>query len=846
MYCEVLCQVDNFENEFGNLFENSNDNNENNNLTSEQTENAMSNDDINKGNFDDGNDLSSSDSEVLDLNSYFTVEDDDTSNNSKKKKTRSGGKKTLTKKILTISLAIFLVIVILGCAGAGAIIGIVLTKVDGTMQEDLNALTLNYSTTIYYQDENGRWVEYQRLHGEENRIWVDYNRELAKAKNENYEGIPQYLADAFVAIEDKRFFDHEGVDWRRTIGAFINMVTNKTTSGYGGSSITQQLVKNLTKDNDRSAKRKVTEIMRARYLESKFTKETILECYMNTIAMGNGLYGVEVAAEYYFGKNVSELTLAECASLAGITNLPEEYRPDTKPEKNKKRRDLVLDLMHTQNLITTEEYEQAVNEPLTVVADKAAMKEQDVNDYFVDQLINDVIAALMEKFGWSKEHAETNFYMGGYKIYATVNKDIQDTMEKVYEDEQYNIKGKKGEHLQGSMVVMDYSGHVLGMVGGMGEKDTNRGLNRATMSPRQPGSTIKPLSAYAPAIERNLITYSSIVNDTRTYYNNNTWRPTNWYKSYKGKVTVEYALEISMNTIPVYLVDLLTKQASFNFITGSLGLDHLTNPHDADYSPLGMGGTNGGVTTLESAAAFAIFGNKGKYYEPITFTKITDQFDNVLVTNESTSTVAIAEETAVIMNKLLQNVVKGSEGTAKEAKKFINMDFFAKTGTANHANDIWFVGGSPYYVAASWCGYDELQKITDSKRARKMWGAVMSEIHEGLEPKEFEDSEFVEPKLYCMKTGLLANTGCPVSKTGWYKTTGQKYCDVHSGEHVSANTQKEIKDYLEEYNKPTETPEVVPPAGDTGNAETENGDTNLNPDNSTDNQETQSEGVPTD
>lgn len=853
--------MEKFENEFEDLFENLNENDEKKNLPSDEIEDINSDIDLSEENIlneteEADNDLSSSDSELLDLNSYFTVEDENGNPTKiKNKKPKKPGKKSVAKKILTISLAVFLVIVILGCAGAGAIIGMVLTKVDGTMQEDLNALALNYTTTIYCQDENGEWVEYRRLSGEENRLWKDYNRQLAKAKDDEYEGIPQYLADAFVAIEDKRFFDHEGVDWKRTIGAFVNMVTNRTTSGYGGSSITQQLVKNLTKDNDRSAKRKVTEIMRARYLESKYTKETILECYMNTIAMGNGLYGVGVAAEYYFGKSVNELTLAECASIAGITNLPEKYRPDTNPKNNKERRDLVLDLMHTQKLITTEEYENALKEPLNVVADKAALKQEEVNNYFVDKLIDDVVAALMEKYGWTKERAETNFYLGGYKIYSTVNSKIQDIMESVYEDEKYNIEGKKGEHLQGSMVVMDYSGHVLGMVGGMGQKDANRGLNRATMSPRQPGSTIKPLSAYAPAIERNLITYSSIVDDASTYYNNNTWRPTNWYKKYKGKVTVEYALEISMNTIPVYLVDLLTKQASFNFITGSLGLDHLNNPHDVDYSPLGMGGTNGGVTTLESAAAFAIFGNKGKYYEPITFTKITDQFDNVIITNESTPTVAIAEDTAVIMNKLLQNVVKGAEGTGKEAKSFIpNMDFYAKTGTANHANDIWFVGGSPYYVGASWCGYDELQKISDSKQARKMWGAVMSQIHEGLEPKEFEDSEFVEEKLYCMETGLLATTGCPVEKTGWYKTSGQKYCDVHQGEEVKANTKKEIKDYLEEYkNRPVEEPE--PPQEDVVDPElpddgVENDNTVENPDNLGDenlnSENTEPEGVPTD
>ena len=748
-------------------------------------------------------DLSSTDSDVMDLNSIYEIEDSQDDNKIIKAKKSLGNlfsNKEKRNRMLRAVLAVFLVCVILGCVGVGAVVGYVVMFVDGTMEENLNELTLNYSTTIYVQNEKGKWVEYQRLHGGENRIWVDYDKERAESGDEDYTGISKYLADAFVAIEDKRFFAHEGVDWRRTFGAFVNMVTNRTTSGYGGSSITQQLVKNLTKDNDRSATRKVREIMRARYLESKYTKEVILECYMNTITMGNGLYGVEVAAEYYYGKNVNELTLAECASIAGITNLPEYYRPDTNPENNLERRNLVLSLMLEQKLITQEEYDNAVKEEMNVVADRSALKEEEINSYFVDALIDDVVEALVDKYGWEKERAETNFYNGGYKIYATLDPEIQSTMESVYEDKQYALKGDKGEKLQGSMVVMDYSGNVLGLVGGMGEKTTNRGLNRATMSYRQPGSTIKPLSAYSLAVENNLITYSSIVNDKKTYYNKDTWRPVNWYKYYKGNVTVEYALEISMNTIPVQLVDLLTKQTSYEFLTGTLGLTHLTSA-DADYSPLGMGGTNGGVSTLESAAAFAIFGNKGVYYEPILFTKMYDQYDNLIISNESESTVAISEDTAVIMNKLLQNVVYGSEGTANATSKVIpNMKIYAKTGTANNVNDIWFVGGSPYYIASSWCGYDELQKIDDSKRARKMWSAVMSKIHKGLDEKEFPDSEYVQCKLYCSQTGKIARTGCPVSDYGWYKSSDSGYCSKHSGDVIAGKTQKAAKEYLAKLN----------------------------------------------
>lgn len=817
--------IDNFDDEFENLFEGSADE-----FGFKVTEDS---------------DISSTDPETLDLNSYFS--DDEISDvleekdNEPKPKKKSKGK-TAVKIILKSILAIILICIMVGCVAVGGFVGYVLIFVDGTMEEDLNMLKLNYSTTIYVEDENGEWVEYQRLHGAENRIWVPYDKDKAQDDKAEYYGIPQNLADAFVAIEDKRFFDHEGVDWRRTAGAFVNMVTKKTTSGYGGSSITQQLIKNLTKDSDRSANRKIREIMRARYLESNYSKEVILECYMNTIPMGNGLYGVEVASEYYFGKNVNELTLAECASIAGITNIPEYYRPDKNPENNIQRRNLVLSLMLEQGLITKKEYNQAKSEKLVVVGNKAALKEETINNYFVDALIDDVVVALMDKYDWERERAEANFYNGGYKIYATIDPHIQTIMEDVYTDETYALKGKNDEPLQGSMVVLDYEGHILGMVGGMGEKTENRGLNRATMSPRQPGSTIKPLSAYAPAIEKNLITYSSFVDDKETYYNTGSgkWRPVNWYRYYKGNVSVKYALEISMNTIPVYLVDLMTREASYEFLTESLGLTHLTK-WDADYSPLGMGGTNGGYTTLESAAAFAVFGNLGKYYEPVTFTHIYDQYDNLIIENIPESQVAVSEDTAYIMNKLLQNVVTGREGTGAGAKKYLpEFDFYAKTGTANDTNDIWFVGGTPHYVASSWCGYDQVQGVSDSKRARTMWGEVMKRIHEGLDTKkEFPTTEHVQCKLYCPETGLIARENCPATAYGWYKTTDKKYCTAHDGDVIKASSVSAINKYLndkaeaakkeeeekkEEENKPQEgeTPSTPPGEEQGDNAQNDN------------------------
>ena len=536
--------------------------------------------------------------------------------------------------------------------------------------------------------------------------------------------------------------------------------------------------------------------MRARYLETHYVKETIIECYLNTIAMGHGTYGVEVAANYYFGKSVKDLTLSECACLAAITKSPTYYAPDDYPEANQKRRATVLYEMYDQGYISKEEYEKAKAEEVKIVASRDALKETDNNSYFVDALIDQVVKALMDKFGYEKTHANKIFYSSGYKIYATVDANIQKTMESVFSDQKtYGLKGKNGATLQGSMTVIDYNGHVKGLVGGIGEKIGQRGFNRATSAVRQPGSTMKPIAAYAPAIEKDIINYSSIVNDTKTNYNG--WTPVNWYSSYWGNITVQYALERSVNTIPVYLVNKLGTQVSFDFLTKTLGITTLTN-EDVNLAPLGMGGTNGGITSLESAAAYAIFGNLGQYHAPTLFTKVTDQHDEIVFEYDSSPTMAISEDTATVMNKLLQTVVYGSRGTGAAARNTVkDMKIFAKTGTSNNSNDLWFVGGTPYYVGSCWCGYDEQQNISNAGIARVMWSAVMSKIHNGLEPKEFEVSSYATERYYCTSTGLLATSACPSKSIGWYKKSNTPgSCTAHAG--AALKTPAEIKKAEEE------------------------------------------------
>ncbi len=724
---------------------------------------------------------------IVDLNSFSdTAESNDVPKGKLNFLQKVGGKLKNTKfnkaTFFKAALTVFLVGVITVCIIAGAFIIYAFNFVDASMDENLYDIALNFTTTIYVEDDkSGEFTEYQRLHGEHNRIWV------SDADGE----IPENLKNAFIAIEDQRFKTHNGVDWKRTFSAFANLFFHFYSSNQGGSTITQQLVKNLTGDNSTSPSRKVREIMRARELEIKYSKDVILECYINTVSMAGGMYGSEVASNYYFDKSTKDLTLSECAALAAIVKAPETYRPDKQVEKNKQRRQTVLNKMLELGYITEEEHAAAYDEDLTIVANKENLNEVEVNSYFVDALYEDVVKGLMEVYGYDEEHAKENFYNGGYKIYATLDPDIQSAMETVFQDKTYAYKGKDGQLLQGSMVVLDYNGHVKGLVGGIGEKSGNRVFNRATSAFRQPGSTIKPMSAYAPAIEENLITYSSLVSDTDSYQyksgDGTMWKPKNWYGGHLGNITVEKALEKSVNTIPVMLVEKLTLKHSYDFLTNKLNLKTL-NEHDlSSYASLGMGGTNTGVTTLQEAAAFATFGNGGIYYEPTTYYKVTNQRDEVILERSPEPQVAMSDDTATVMNHLLQNVVYGAEGTGAGAASSVpHMKLFAKTGTSNDSMNCWFTGGSPYYVASSWCGYDTLQTVSQSSTARQMWCKVMSKIHSGLGAKTFTDSQYSESHYFCNETGLLATEGCTNRKVGWYRKSNKPtLCTTHTGEKAT-------------------------------------------------------------
>ncbi len=610
--------------------------------------------------------------------------------------------------------------------------------------DNIRNMEINMTSVIYVQNKKGEWEEYQRLHGSENRIWVGISK------------VPENLKDAFISIEDEDFEKHSGIDWYRTFAAVGNKLFKFSSSEFGGSTITQQLIKNITGDKDRSSTRKFREIIRALLIEKKLNKTEILEAYLNTIALGNGICGVQVAANYYFNKDVSELNLTECATLAAITQNPSKYNPISVSgaDANKIRRQTVLDKMLEQNKITYEEYDAAYNTPLKLDNSQKDDYEAEINNYFVDTLIDQVIEDLSEKYNLSSDMASTMFYNGGFKIYATMNSDIQAQMEKVYlnlnkyfpQKATHPDTGEK-EHAQSAMTIMDYEGHIVGIVGGAGEKTTNRGLNRATDSPRQPGSTMKPIGVYTLAIENNLVDYTSKLLDKpiKQYYKDGKSGPKEWYGYYKGSVRLNYAIRKSMNAPPVRLLQEVGLDASYDFLYNKLNCKHLVEG-DKNLSSLALGGCHYGITTTESAAAYAIYGNQGVYHKPTTYYKIEKANGEVVIDYDETGTQVISPATATIMNHLLREVVYGSEGTGRGISGFSSMKAYAKTGTSSESNDLWMVAGSPYYVGSVWYGFDFNHNISNQSAASKIWLDVMRNVHKGLEKKEFVDSEDVVKK----------------------------------------------------------------------------------------------------
>ncbi len=651
---------------------------------------------------------------------------------------------------VTIGIGILLMLIV----AAGAFFGF-FGSVDDA---DIEALSLDYSSQICYLDSEGNEKTYTTISSEQNRVWVDA------------EEIPQNMKDAIVAIEDERFYTHNGFDIRRTAKAFFVYVKNKLTgqpTTFGGSTITQQLGKNVTNRRDRTAARKIMEISSAVNLEKKLEKDEILELYLNAIYLSQGCNGVQTASHKFFGKPVAELNLAECASIAGITQFPSLYDPLVNPESNKEKQELVLKKMLELEFIEQTEYDEAMAYELKFSEfDPDEMTTGVINSYFTDHIIDTVKNDLIE-LGYSEAMASKMIYSGGLRIISTLDPNVQQAVEEVFENTK-NFPNSEGEgHAQASMVVIDpYTGGVKGLVGGIGKKTGNLVLNRATQTLRQPGSTIKPIGVYAPAFEKGIINPADIYQDKPISYGE--WSVRNYDRSFSGPVSVRHALRRSLNTIPVQILDELGADYSYNFLTRKLGITSLvkneTNSEgkvfsDIGLSQLALGGLTHGVSVMELTAAYVPFANRGMYTQPHCYTEVYDARGDMILSVEPEVKMALSEQSAYVTSMLLKEVV--TSGTGGGAGLASGMFTAGKTGTTSDNHDRLFVGYTPHYVASVWYGYDIPKPIRASGNpCIPVWKSVMTKIN--------ADKEKITPKApvgvrymsYCTLTGDLPGEFC--------------------------------------------------------------------------------------
>jgi len=630
---------------------------------------------------------------------------------------------------------------------------IFLVYLRNNLTDDLNInpkeFTMSLSSVICYVDnETGREIELVTLQSSEFRRWVDY------------EEFPEHMINALVAIEDHRFFTHHGVDWYRTAGAFMNMFLSMRDT-FGGSTITQQLIKNMTHEDDVTVQRKLLEIFRALEYENQYEKEEILESYFNLVYFGHGCYGIGAAAHYYFNKEVSELTLSESAAIVGITNNPSKYSPYANREANMERKELILSRMYQLGYIATEqEYKRAVDATIVFQRGEDEEYEQIVYPWFVEAVIRDVTRDLINEKGYAEQAARRRLYTGGLRIIATIDMDMQKIVDEVYENPESlpRVTGS-AQQLQSGIVIADpYTGEIKALSGGVGKKTRNMLLSRATMTRRPPGSSIKPISAYAPYMDLGMIDPNTLFDDSNyVRLSGTTWMPKNADRSYSGIVNVRTAIVRSLNTIPAVVVDKLGVSASYRFMKDELGFD--LHPSDEAYAPLAAGQLTYGATVREMTSAFTMFPNSGQRVELRTYSRVYDDSGAILIDNVPKYTDAVGEWTAYWMTSMLHDAA--TRGTGSAANLGSHMPTAGKTGTSTDSKDRWFVGFTPYYVAAVWTGYDTPATMRSSGNpAAQIWKSIMGPIHENLEKREFNPAPTtprprsvagVEPAFYTIR-----------------------------------------------------------------------------------------------
>lgn len=665
---------------------------------------------------------------------------------SKSKKKRGKKNYSFTKVLKVIVIVLVLIIFI----GSSVALGTAYAWIKNAKPLDYDEI-FNLNQTTYIVDENDKVID--KLHANENRSMITLDQ------------IPEKLQDAFIAIEDKRFYKHHGIDIQRIIGSAIEDIKLGKLA-HGGSTITQQLIKNVYLTPAKDFKRKIIEMYYAMQLERRFTKEQILEAYLNTIGLGgNNIAGVKEAALYYFGKDVSDLSLAESAVIAGITKYPSTYSPYLNYENSMKRKNLILGEMLNQNMISKDEYDRAIAEEI-----KLAKVEKEVDTtYFADMVINDVIQALQDKLGYTKEEAQRKAFNGGLKIISTIDTDMQNIVEAAFDNEKLFPPSKEDENgilqPEAAVIIIDNkTGEIKAIMGGRSAK-VRRGLNRATQSLRQPGSAIKPLSVYAPALD-NGYTIGTVVDDAPVTFGN--YSPRNYDRKFRGLVTVREGIKSSLNVVAVKIVQDVGVERSAEYLQKfGLSTVELKDPkrNDRNLPALALGGMTKGVKPIEMAAAYNVFPNKGIYIKPVSFIKVMDKHGNVLIDNKPEKHKVISEQVAYLMINLMRNVVQGGTGGNAAIPK---MPVAGKTGTTTDSKDAWFVGYTPYYTAAAWIGHDDPKPMnfTGGSYPARLWKAIMQEIHKDLPTKDFQRPDGLVTVDICTESGKRPSELCQLDPRG--------------------------------------------------------------------------------
>ena len=683
-------------------------------------------------------------------------------NTKKGKKSRKHPKLILTIRIILLLFVMAIVV------GAGVVVGMLYGTWGNEFEITEAELVINGNSVIV--DSKGKVIA--ELSGDENRKIITFDK------------MPKNLVNAYISIEDERFYNHNGVDFKRTSAAIATYIFHRGSSSFGGSTITQQLVKNITQeDQDKGIEgvtRKVKEWAKAYQIERMLSKDQILELYLNIIFVGGGNYGVESGAKYYFNKSASKLSLAECAFLAGINNAPNSYNPfgdysykkdQNKKEKINNRAKTVLAKMLEQGYINQEDHDKACEKIDKGLKFKQTKTNKAVYSYLADATLTQVINDMMEEKKWTKEYASTYVYGGGLTIYSTQDSNVQKKMlnvmdknSKTYQRTSRKTKGKnkKYEKSQSAMVVIDNkTGYVVGCVGGLGTKNTVRGLNRATQSPRQTGSAIKPLVDLLPGIEEGIINPATVYYDNKTIfsgaYTSGKYSPKNQSR-YRGAINLRQAVTTSQNIPFVKVMAEVTPPVGREYLR-KMGVTTLSDTQDNGLS-LAIGGLFKGITPLEMAAAYATIANDGVYRTPLFYTKVVDHNGKNIIVAKQEKTNVCSKQTAYIIKNMLTSVVKDAGATAPYCA-ISGMDVAAKTGTTNSDYDRWLCGFTNYYSGATWYGFDQNEPVYYSGNpAGQIWSAIMKSLHKGKANSKFKKPDGIVSLKVCNATGLRASKKC--------------------------------------------------------------------------------------